>query len=170
MKEIFTSIFFLAIAGGLLWGWLHLQDTAKQTDDTRPSIASATMNVPAVTVKSEEKTVEINKKKDEEVKPVVASTIASDKLDIKVFNGGAPKGSAAKVQTFLKTAGYTKAEAVSAAGDYTGVTVYYRDGKMADAEAVKKALLKDYPTAQIKASTSPKSEDGSADVVVMLGK
>ena len=175
MKEIFSSIFFLAIAGASVWGWIHWKETKQVAQDQRPSIgALATDPIASAPSKPQEVVTEPsaaedasaeNKKPAEAVNDAVKST-----LDVKVMNGGAARGSAVKVQDFLKKNGYTKARVGNAVGDYTGVTVYYLGSNEGNANSVKQALEKDYPNTLVKIATSSSAENGSAPVVVMLGK
>lgn len=173
MKEVLTSILFLILAGGLLWGWLHVRENRQEAVDTRPSISASPLQITVPeTPKPVADALEASGApvpSQTETKPSAPITPAAS-LDVKVMNGGGIKGSAGKVQTFLKGQGYTKTQVGNTVGDYTGVTVYFRDGKEADADAVKQLLLKDYPSAQTKVASSVKNEDGSADVVVILGK
>ena len=172
MKEALSSIVFLAIAGAALWGWNQWQLKTQDAKETRPSIgdlASSTVSVPVETPSGDAAQADASSDTRQETTPVVAVPAPAE-LIVKVMNGGAAKGSAAKVQDFLKKNGYAKAEALSATGNYTGTTVYYSGSDASSATAVQKLLVKDYPTVQVKAATSSKAEDGSAPVVVMLGK
>jgi len=169
MKEVLSSIFFLVIAGGLLWGWNHWQKARTDASDTKPSVSMLSSESIAIAPNppATDDSVSSSKVPDTQASP---QTTPKETLDLKVYNSGAAKGSAAKVQTILKQNGYTKTAALSATGNYTGTVVYYTSDHQADATAVQQILLKDYPSASIKASSSPKTEDGSAEVVVMLGK
>jgi hypothetical protein len=75
-----------------------------------------------------------------------------------------------KVQDFLKKNGYAKVTAGSAKGNYTGTVVYYLGSNEAAATTVQQLLKADYPSVQVKLASSSSAENGSAPVVVMLGK
>lgn len=168
MKEILSSIFFLAAAASLLWGFDRWQKGAKDARSDRPSIgALATEKIVPSADPAEIATTPTTTPAD--TKPA-SSVTAAETLDVKVLNGGAAKGSAVKVQDLLKKGGYVKTQATSATGDYTGTTVYYLGSNEANATAVQKLLLKDYPKAEVKIATSSSAENGSAPVVVILGK
>lgn len=177
MKEIFGSIIFLVIVSGIMFSVVWWKDTAEQKQETRPSIGTLAQNTsitPSTSVQETSSSEEEIRKDDGENKTQQSGgaqpETAKDKLDVKVMNGGAAKGSAGKISEFLKTSGYTAVKIGNAVGDYIGVTVYYLDGNQGNAEALKQALAKDYPQVQTKTATSSKTEEGSAPVVVMVGK
>ena len=102
---------------------------------------------------------------------VPASAVDIATINVKVMNGGAPKGSATQTLDMLKTAGYKAATIGNATGDFTGVTIYYlKTENKADAEALRLLLSKKYSNAVTQSVVDPKSEQGSAPIVVMLGK
>lgn len=168
MKEILSSIFFLTIAVVFLWGWNHWQEVSQDKQNNKPSIGALEAGVPIAAVEAVVKDIP---QKVEEKKPDTSSSDAlKATLDIKVLNGGAAKGSAVKVQDFLKKNGYVKTQAGSATGNYSSTVVYYLGSHEADATAVQQLLVKDYPSVSVKIATSSTAENGSAPVVVMLGK
>ncbi len=173
MKEVLSSVFFLVVAGGLIWGWNHGRQVVSENNDERPSIgALATETIVPVTAPPAPETV-ADTSGTETVAPSEKSDTpnpAAATLDIKVLNAGAAKGSAVRVQDFLKQNGYAKATASSAVGDYSGTTVYYLGSNESNATAVANLLSKDYSGVTVKIASSSKAEDGSASVVVMLGK
>ena len=168
MKEVLSSILFLAIAGGLLWGWDSWQKRSEEARGEAPSIG-ALATVKTIPVAAAEDVASEISAPTEEKKPN-ASEADKGTLDVKVLNGGAAKGSAVKVQDFLKKAGYAKTKSSSSIGDYTGTTVYYLGSNESSATAIQQLLLKDYPKAEVKIATSSTAENGSAPVVVILGK
>lgn len=177
MKEVLSSVFFLVVAGGLLWGWNHGRQVVSENNDERPSIgALATETIVPVAAPSASETAADTSGTETETKTETSSeksdtpNPAAATLDIKVLNAGAAKGSAARVQDFLKQNGYAKATASSAVGDYSGTTVYYLGSNESNATAVANLLSKDYSNVAVKIASSSKAEDGSASVVVMLGK
>lgn len=178
MKEVLSSIFFLALAGFLLWGWNTWYGAKKETLDTRPSIVSLSGEkdiVPIRTspiVKQETKDAASAEKSQETPAQEIASTSKmhpKDTLEINVLNGGAPKGSAAKAQDLLKKNGYLKSQAASAKGDYTGITLYFKEGFEQDAGEIQKLFAGD-ASVGVKSAPSATSELSSASVVVVLGK
>lgn len=173
MKEVFVALLFLLAIGGLVWAGSHWQRQQAEGSDTRPSIG--VLSSEATPVESKEKVSQETAQTEagetqKNTTPVeTKTTVESAKLELKVMNGGAPKGTAVKVQTALKTAGYAKAETGNTKADYTGTTVYYLDGFKDAAEQVKQALAKDYPNVSTKAA-DPKKEEGIASVTVVMGK
>jgi hypothetical protein len=173
MKEVLSSIFFLALVGGLLWGWNYWRETNQNTKDTRASIGSLASDSTFVTPKSQESIAPdttMTPKTDEKKQDVAPTDAIKAVLDVKVINGGAVKGSATKVQGILKQNGYVKTQAGNSLTDHTGVVVYYSGTNESIATAIQQLLVKDYPKTSVQASTSPKAENGSASVVVILGK
>lgn len=94
----------------------------------------------------------------------------SKTTDIKVVNGGAAKGSATVVAELLKKNGYTKVSVGNTLGDYTGVVVYFAAPQEKDALALKDALLKNYPKAEVKPAIKENKETTQAILTVILGK
>lgn len=96
-------------------------------------------------------------------------TILPAEVNVKVLNGGAPPGSAAKIRDLLKTKGYTKIEAANAnLSSYAGVNIYYRAEFKSEAEKIKEALAVQYKVIEMKEGTNAK--EASGDVVVILGR
>lgn len=177
MKEILSSIIFLAIAGGAIWGWSHWYGTVEENKDTRPSIGALATDTSVVASTSDESVnrEELETKESETPKaPEPAKTLKTDParevLDVKVLNGGAAKGGAARVQEFLKKQGYAKAQTGNAVGNYTDVTIFYLGSNESNAQTIKELLLPDYAKIDVKLAISSKDESGSASVVVMMGK
>lgn len=171
MKEIVSSILFLAIAAGLLVGWNHFQKVALDKKDARPSIGALATDTSIVVSKTPVAVVdavkdEVAEKKSEPTLP----SVAKNALDVKVMNGGAPKGTAAKVADVLKKDGYAKVTTGSASGNYTGAVVYYTGANESSAKAISQVLLKEYPQITVQASASSTGETSVSSVVVMIGK
>ena len=171
MKEILSSIFFLGVVGASLWGFNHWQKISQEAQNTQPSIQG--LSTETADTKANEvlpiiaQTPQIVETKKDDA---VAVDSAKESLEINVLNSGAVKGSAAKVQDFLKKSGYAKVNAGSAKGNYTGTVVYYLNSNDVAATAVQQLLKTDYPHVQIKLAPLSTTEDGSAPIVVMLGK
>jgi hypothetical protein len=171
MREVLSSIIFLGVVGGILWGFGVWQKQHTESQNTQPSIGNLPSElVSSPTAQTEISTPIVSLPKTETTMTSIPIKIPKDMLDIKVLNGGAAKGSAAKVQAILKKSGYSKALASTAKGDFTGTVVYYTSNHSTDATDIQQALLKDIPKAEIKPAPSTLSEEGSASVVVMLGK
>lgn len=174
MKEILSSIFFLGVVGVSLWGFNHWQQISQETENTQPSIQN--LSTETADTKANEvlpivsQTPQIVEKKQGDATMTATKDPLKESLEINVLNSGAVKGSAAKVQDFLKKNGYVKVNAGSAKGNYTGTVVYYLGSNEAAATAVQQLLKADYPTVQVKLAPSATVENGSAPVVVMLGK
>ncbi len=170
MKEILSSIIFLILAGGLLWGWNHWQESRKNNSNTQPSINMLAQESPSDTMQDQSLESQGQVQTDEEKKPdTPTNVVPKETLNVKVLNGGAVKGSAGKVQDLLKKAGYTKTQVGNSIGDYTGVIVYYMDSFESSAKAIQQVLIKDYPSAHIQTASSV-AETKSTSVVVILGK
>jgi hypothetical protein len=174
MKEALVFVLFLGVVVGSLWFGVRWQEQKEEQSDTRPSIGtlqSASLEVSEAGASDGEAAAQEEKEGAQaETALIQPKPEEMAKLNIKAMNGGAAKGAAGKLQTFLKTAGYTQASVGNTVGDYTGVTVYYLEGFQASAEGVKQALVKEYPNAEIKPAPSDKVEQGSASVVVIVGK
>lgn len=179
MKEVLYSMFFLVLAGLVLWGWNYWYGKQQALSDTRPSIATlssepiaVSMN-PVSVVKQESKNEKEEQSKEEKKVDAGDSGASNvhDKatLEINILNGGAVKGSAGKAQDLLKKNGYVKSEAATAKGDYTGTTLYYKDSFEKDAQEIQKILGSD-TSVTMKAAPTTTSELSSASVVVVLGK
>ncbi|MDD5083976.1 MAG: LytR C-terminal domain-containing protein [Candidatus Moranbacteria bacterium] len=170
MKEVLSTIFFLAIAGSALWGWNRWQQTARDARNTQPSINALAMESSVSTPESKEAPEEPAPATEEKKPEVASSGTPKETLNVKVLNGGAAKGNAGKVQDFLKKNGYNKVQIGNTIGDYTGVVVYYLDSNEASATAIQKLLVSDFPEAEVRAASASDKEGGSAPVVVILGK
>lgn len=180
MKEILSSIIFLAIAAGAIWGWSHWRGTVEENNDTRPSIGALATDTSVVSStsdtsdreesKSEPETKEPEALKVSEPAKILKTDPAREALDVKVLNGGAVKGSAVRVQEFLKKQGYAKAQTGNAVGNYVDVTIFYLGSNESNAQMIKDLLLPDYPKIDVKLAISSKDESGGASVVVVMGK
>ena len=181
MKEVFGVIIFFALALALVWfapKWWQRYHAAK---NTQPSITTIQQKGSATTTPAPDadgqtvadSTAAMSRPvmSDSDSPLVPASAVDIAKINVKVMNGGAPKGSATQTLDMLKTAGYKAATIGNATGDFTGVTIYYlKTENKADAEALRLLLSKKYSNAVTQSVVDPKSEQGSAPIVVMLGK
>jgi len=115
--------------------------------------------------------------KQEESKPAENKDVSSapaavnKQVAIKVLNGGALKGAAGVAADVLKAAGYTAVSTGNSAGDYSGVTVYFTaPAAESDANAIKEALLKKYPSSAVKPSIAGNADTNASAVMVVVGK
>lgn len=102
--------------------------------------------------------------------PSPAPTLDKATLEIKVMNGGAPRGSAGTFTETLKKAGYTKTTFGNTVGDFTGTTIYFADGKEAEAEVLKVDVAKTYPKVTTAKAVTTNKDTTGASLVVVLGK
>ena len=157
---VIVTIAALAGAGYAAYsGWKASKDRAARPSITELAVADKSVvpeqPVPASSAASEA--------------PVAPSADAKSK-DIAVLNGGAAKGTAAKVADILKKAGYTKVTAGNTVNDYSGVVVYYASGLEKEAEALKADLIASYPTATAKPAVSGNKETSVAPLTAIIGK
>ena len=115
--------------------------------------------------------------KPEEILPEIKenieeSTPVVDQKEVKimVLNGGGAKGAAGALADSLNKAGYVGVTAGNADGNYSGVTVFYQEGKESAAKTVLSNVAKSYPGAAVVPSDPKRKETGINMVVVVLGK
>lgn len=89
---------------------------------------------------------------------------------IKVFNGGAAKGSASVLAETLKKVGYTQVTIGNTIKDYSGVVVYFAPEVETEATIVKNDLLKTYPKVETKPAVVTNTETTQAPISVIVGK
>ncbi len=165
-------LFFLVIVsyvGFALYGGVHDRMSTEEGE----SIAL----LPKAEMKQSE-SIEMAKPMEESKEPLAQESRTqmttpepNTKIAIKVLNGGAAKGSASVYADILKGAGYTSVTAGNSAGDYTGVSVYYAQaGTQANAEAVKAALSKKAPNAEVRIGVANSADTGSSAITVIVGK
>ncbi len=160
----------LAFLGALGWvGWSGYQGYRLQKNEAMlPSIATLP--------KGEEPKTDVVVAPPEPTKPEEKPTSSDETLkkakgtEVKVLNGGAPKGSATTGADLLKKEGFTQVTTGNTTLDYTGVTVYYATGNEALADVVKNTLLKSYPKTTIKEAVKENKETSGAPLTVILGK
>lgn len=163
------------IAGTGYWIWTKF---ASPREENKVSITSITEEPKAEEPKNEESIQEETKPAEEPTPPAAEEpaysadkekTILPAEVNVKVLNGGAPPGSAAKIRDLLKTKGYTKIEAANAnLSSYAGVNIYYRAEFKSEAEKIKEALAVQYKAIEMKEGTN--AQEASGDIVVILGK
>ncbi len=170
MKEVFMALVVFAVIGGGVALGVRYRDQAKEAADARPSIASfAPTNLPESVARTDvPESAPKNGTPAESVaitKPDVPETIV-----VKVLNGGAAGGSAAKVAAYLKANGYTKAETGNANGSNVGIVIYYSADMTDEVKSLQLLLLKQYKGVGSKAATDTKiPEAKTAPLVVVLG-
>lgn len=161
MMSIVIFLVLLASYGG--W-FLYHGVKNNMSDKNLLSIESIPMATSEVGNQETLKPVE-NKEISPESEPV------NKKVTIKVLNGGAIKGSAGVVADLLKEALYTVVSIGNSTGDYTGISIYFTvPATQADADAVKEALLKKYPSVTVRPSVSGNADTSMSAVTVVIGK
>lgn len=167
---LLLGFLILTLIGALGWvGWNGYQGYVHQKNVAMlPSIATLPKGeepktdvvvIPPEPTKPEEKPVT----SDETLKKAKGT-------EVKVLNGGAPKGSATTGADILKKDGYTKVTTGNTTLDYTGVTVYFTTGNESLADIVKSTLLKSYPKTTTKEAVKDNKETSGAPLTVILGK
>lgn len=115
--------------------------------------------------------------KKEESKPAENKNVSSapaavnKQIAVKVLNGGASRGAAGVAADVLKAAGYTAVSTGNSTGNYSGVTVYFTaPAAENDANAIKEALLKKYPSSTVKPSIAGNADTNASAIMVVVGK
>lgn len=166
-KGILSGIILLLLAGVGFFVMLGYR-VIQIGEDTRESIEGLAKTSAVSDVAVEPVSVQEPATSPEESKPG-NDTVDKSTLEISVLNGGAAKGSAGTVAGLLVKAGFTKAVAGNADGDYSGVTVYHTDREAA-ANAVKSSLDATYKGIRVTAADTSKPETKTDQVTVILGK
>lgn len=160
--------FFAGLVGVMFWhGYGRATPVMKERE--RPSITDLAPVPPATIVVD---TPQTETPPAEESAPATETTtpaVAKGELVVRVLNGGAPKGSAAVVTEYLKTAGFTKAVAGNADANYSDVAVYCLAGKEAEAKSLEEALKTKYQGVTIKATSSAVGELAQSPCTVVVG-
>jgi hypothetical protein len=167
---LLLGFLILCILGALgFLGWSGYQGYRLQKNVAAlPSIATLP--------KGEEPKTDVVVIPPEPTKPEEKPTTSDETLkkakgtEVKVLNGGAPKGSATTGADILKKDGFTKVTTGNTTLDYTGVTVYFAPDQGALATIVKDTLLKSYPKAVTKEALKDNKETSAAPLTVILGK
>lgn len=139
---------------------LAVNNAAQEESDKKTENATSTPAQQENNTKAEESKAEDIEKKESK-KPA--------EISIKILNGGAVAGSAAKIKDILTNKGYSKTEAQNAQeNNHEGLVVYHAGTLEAEAGAVRELLKANYPKAEIKPASSV--EEKMADIVIILGK
>ena len=160
---------FAVIGGGIALG-LRYREQARETADMRPSIANfAPVNLPEnVSHDSTDDAAKNDAPTKEDVVPAKPDAPAS--VVVKVLNGGAVRGSAGKMVSYLKQNGYAKAETGNANGANKGVAIYFSADMADEAKVLQLLLLKQYQGVEAKPVAEAKiPEAKTAPMVVVLG-
>lgn len=160
---------FAVIGGGIALG-LRYREQARETADMRPSIANfAPVNLPEnVSHDSTDDAAKNDAPTKEDVVPAKPDAPAS--VVVKVLNGGAVRGSAGKMVSYLKQNGYAKAETGNANGANKGVVIYFSVDMADEAKVLQLLLLKQYQGVEAKPVAEAKiPEAKTAPMVVVLG-
>lgn len=99
-----------------------------------------------------------------------SDVVSVKKMALTVLNGGATKGSAGTIATFLKTEGYTKVTVGNTQSNYTGIVIYYASGLDKEASIVKTSLIKKYPQAKTLPADGKNKETSVSQITIILGK
>ena len=167
---LLLGFLILTLIGALGWvGWNGYQGYQHQKNMAMlPSIAALP--------KGEEPKTDVVVVPPEPTKPEEKPATSEETLkkakgtEVKVLNGGAPKGSATTGSDILKKDGFTQVTTGNTTLDYTGVTVYFATGNESLADVVKNTLLKSYPKATTKEAVKDNKETSGAPLTVILGK
>ncbi len=172
MKEIFMALLVFAVVGGIFAFGIRYHEQTKKATDTRPSIAEfSSADIPKEDSTMATSDVSDSALSDNTTKDVaIARPESPENITVKVLNGGAAGGSAGKIATYLKTNGYTKAEAGNANGSNTGIVIYYSSEMEDESKALQLLLLKEYKGVVSKPAEDAKiPEAKTAPMVVVLG-
>ena len=139
---------------------LAVNNDAQEESDKKTENATSTPAQQENNAQAEESKAEDIEKKESK-KPA--------EISVKILNGGAVAGSAAKIKDILTNKGYSKTEAQNAKeNNHEGLVVYHAGTLEAEAGAVRELLKANYPKAEIKPASSV--EEKMADIVIILGK
>lgn len=164
MMVVVILLVLLASYGG--WFLYHGVKNSR-SNASMPSIES--IPLAANTVTNEEK-LEISKSEEKSIETTQEKS-ANKKIAIKVLNGGAAKGAAGVVAELLKEAGYTTISTGNSVGDYAGVSVtFLSPASEGDANGVREALLKKYPSTVAKSATQGNADMTASPITVIVGK
>lgn len=108
--------------------------------------------------------------KQSDEKATTGDASSAKKMALTVLNGGAVKGSAGTIATFLKAEGYTSVTAGNTQSDYKGTVVYYASGLDKEASMVKTILIKKYPQTTILPADGKNKETSVSQITIILGK
>jgi len=121
-------------------------------------------------VTSDTKTVENVAVKQPNEQVSASDIVSAKKMALTVMNGGATKGSAGTIATFLKTEGYTKVTVGNTQSNYTGIVIYYASGLDKEANVIKTSLIKKYPKTTTLPADVKNKETFVSQITIILGK
>jgi cytoskeletal protein RodZ len=159
---IFIFLVSLTLAAGY-WVWQELKpkDTKNTTSIEKLVDETSREEAKAEDINNEEKKEKKDNPKEEEILPAY--------INIKVLNGGAISGAAAKVKNTLVVEGYSKTETGNAkARGYKGVTIYYFEKFENEVQKIEGILKKSYQLIEKKKGMNEQEVNG--DIVIILGK
>ena len=140
------------------------ENTTTNTTDT----ADTTTNVDNVTTTDTTQNANTPAEVTTPQNTATTNTATTDKsqLKLRVLNGNGITGSADKLKTILTTSGYTVPTVSNAKSfSYSQTYIYYKTGKIADAEAIK-AILANYSVVLENSDTVV----GNYDLIIVVGK
>jgi hypothetical protein len=160
---VFLVLGVLSMVGFLVFLGYRVYD---QRSGNVPSIADIPKTkVPVEPEAVSSPDVEPEKKVESEIPLIEAKNVS-----ISVLNGSGIKGAAGALAENLKKVGFVKTIAGDAGGNYSGVTVFYRNGQDVAAKTVLSEVVKQYPKAVLAPTDPKRTETGTAPIVVLLGK
>lgn len=160
-------LLLLAAFGG--WG-LYRGVKERSMENKKISIESMPLAAQEETVAGDTPSSQMEKPSEKQVSSESVPSV-NKKIAIKVLNGGFVKGAATVAAGVLMESGYSSVSAGNANGNYTGTTVYFTSpATEADANAVKEALLKKYPSTAVKPSATGTPDTVASPVTVIVGK
>lgn len=167
---LFACMILFVVASMASIGWFaYAKWKTEKVATMEPSIAVLSEKIMEQQTPVEIEGAKASGNDAEEVSPTDI-TVAAKKLPVSVLNGGATKGSAGTVATFLKAEGYTNVTAGNTLKDYSGVVLYYATGLEKEAEAVRVSVAKKYPQAKSMPADTTNKETTVSQVTIILGK
>ncbi|MEI8096879.1 MAG: LytR C-terminal domain-containing protein [Candidatus Moraniibacteriota bacterium] len=171
---LFTSMLLFVIASivSIIWiGYSQWKDG--RVADAKPSItvlSEKSDDVEKSTDVDTAKTTENESAKQVEEKTSASESISAKRMAIVVLNGGAAKGSAGIIATFLKGEGYVSVTAGNTLKDYENTVVYYASGLEKEANSIKTSLIKKFPKVTILPADVKNKETSASQITVILGR
>ena len=161
-QSVVAFVTVLLLAGAGFFVYLGYRVVEEQKDERESiEVLSTRDPEPAPTAATEP---------EPETEPEPPTELDKSSVEIVVLNGGAPGGTAGKVTKVLSDAGFTKAKADNATGNYTGVSIHFGEGARQAADAVKEALSETYDEISVEPSDANKKDTTLASIVVIVAR
>ncbi|NTW15809.1 MAG: LytR C-terminal domain-containing protein [Candidatus Moranbacteria bacterium] len=168
-RAVFSSFLFVLLLSMGFFAYLGMKITESHYSDRESIAVIADKPVKEESDASVSSEPESGASSELTTETPVSAAPAKETVAVSVLNGGAASGSAGKVVGILTKAGFSKAVAGDADGDYSGLTVYYSEGQSAAADLVKGALIGSYPSVTVKPADPKHPETSKSPVVVIVG-